>query len=199
MKSLLLSLILLLTMTAFVFAQDSQESIFSFGLKSGVSDYSFSSDRVNTSSDFSFYAGGYANHKITNTSSFQIELLLQNYDINDESFFNSETDLLQLSLPIFMNFEAKPNLFFNLGGFIGYNVDVSSEINGRSTNDLIKNWDAGLLAGVEYHVYKGIFVELRYNYGLTNLQNSSENVGDIIMDLTEIKTRALFFGVGFQF
>ncbi|WP_019037685.1 hypothetical protein [Psychroflexus tropicus] len=47
MKSLLSSIILLLIMTAFAFAQDSQESIFSFGLKSGVSDYSFSSDRVN--------------------------------------------------------------------------------------------------------------------------------------------------------
>jgi len=199
MRSLLLSFILLLTITPFTFAQDSQESVFSFGFKAGVSDYSFSTDDVSASSDFSYYLGGYANHNISSTSSFQIELLLQDYSLKDETFLNTNTDLLQLNLPIFMKFEAKPNLFLNLGGYVGYNISVSSEINGSSTSDLIKPWDAGLLAGLEYHVYKGLFLEVRYNYGLTDSQNGPERTGDILRDLDEINIRSLFFGLGFQF
>jgi opacity protein-like surface antigen len=199
MKSLLLLFVLWLTITPFASAQDSTEAIFSFGLKAGASDYSFSTDDVSASSDFSYYLGGYANHNISNTSSFQIEFLFQDYTIEDETFLNTETDLLQLSLPVFMKFEAKPNLFLNLGGYVGHNININSELNGRSIGDLIKTWDAGLLAGIEYHVYKGLFVEVRYNYGLTDLQNGPESTGDVLRDLDEIKIRSLFFGLGFKF
>jgi hypothetical protein len=192
-------MVLLLVINPFAYAQDPQESAFNFGLKTGVSDYSFSSDRVSSTSDFSFYAGGYANYSLSNTSNLQAELLVESFGIKDESFFSTDTDLVQLSLPVFMKFEAKPNLFFNLGGFIGYHLDVNTKSNGRSTMDFIKDWNAGLLAGIEYHIYKGFSLEARYNYGLIDLQNGPEFSLDIVTDLAEIKTRGLFFGIVFQF
>ncbi|MBZ9652454.1 porin family protein [Psychroflexus montanilacus] len=199
MKSLLLSTALIFISLQFLYSQENKESLFSYGLKAGVSDYSFSSDKVSSTSNFSFYAGGFAYYKLSNTSNIQAELLFESYGIKDESFFSTDTNLVQLSLPVFMKFEAKPNLFFNLGGFVGYHLDVNTKSNGRSTMDFIKDWNAGLLAGIEYHIYKGFSLEARYNYGLIDLQNGPEFSFDIITDLDEIKTRGLFFGINFQF
>lgn len=199
MKSFLLPTVLIFTSLQFLYSQENKESLFSYGLKAGISDYNSSSDKVNSTSDFSFYAGGYGYYKLSNTSNIQAELLFESYGIEDESFFSTETDLVQLSLPVFMKFEAKPNLFFNLGGFIGYHLDVNTKSNGRPTVDFIKDWNAGLLAGIEYHIFKGFFLEARYNYGLTDLQNGPRRLDDIITDLDEIKIRGLFFGIVFQF
>jgi|GEM_PF-2501745 len=199
MKTFFSTILLCIFITHSSFGQEKIDPVFNYGVKAGVSTYSFSKDRIDATSSLSFYAGGYSNYRLNSTVVLQAELLFESYGMEDKNLFNTETDLLQLTLPVFIKFEAKPNLFFNLGGFAGYHLDLSTDSNLILDDDYIKEWNAGLLAGVEYHLNSGLFLEVRYNHGLVDLQDTPRFMGDIVVTRDEIKTRSFFFGVGFQF
>lgn len=200
MKLLIPICILCLSIPQLSFSQQDSPDHLNYGVKAGKSFYSFSEDAVEPRTDLSFYAGGFVSTSFSSKLKLQTELLFEAYNLRDNNFFNIETNILQLSVPVFVKFEALPNLFLNAGGFAGYRIDVNTDGDNIINNNLIKDWDAGLLTGADYHFDNGLFLEIRYNYGLVDIQNQPQSdLADLIIYDSEIKTRSFFIGVGFQF
>lgn len=97
-----------------------------------------------------------------------------------------ERKLTYFSLPIFLKYKFKSNLFFVFGPQIGFLLDGEDTFNAtnlkggsisytNSITDQLNRWDFGLTAGMGYKLLdgKGINLGLRYYYGVLNIAKSS--------------------------
>lgn len=96
---------------------------------------------------------------------------------------NTNIRLYTLELPVMARVHMG-KFYLNAGPSIAYNM-YGSQKNENSTSDLLfnssidnyKRWEAGVQLGGGYTFHtkkKAIRLDIRYNYGLTNIANSSE-------------------------
>lgn len=123
-----------------------------------------------------------------------------------------------LVIPIMLQFtpikqltiEAGPQLGFNLGTNIDYNLDNQYSIDlitarGKINSDDYNLFDFGLVAGLMANLTPNVNVYARYVFGLTNVFNikypNQEEVFDPILEPfdNDMKNSTLMFGVGFSF
>lgn len=76
-------------------------------------------------------------------------------------------------------------------------VDPSGFRNGeryveKFLDDSLKSTDFGLFLGADYKVYKGLFVDARYSFGLTNMIKNP-------VDGEKLKMNFFQIGVGYKF
>lgn len=62
----------------------------------------------------------------------------------------------------------------------------------KSFDDNLKSTEFGLFLGADYNLYKGLFVDARYSFGLTNMIKNPVNDEKLKMNFFQI-------GLGYKF
>jgi Outer membrane protein beta-barrel domain len=144
-----------------------------FGVKAGVNLTGFHTDNGTTSSFTSLHFGGVAKMDLNKTFGLHAEL---NYNVKGGSYILSQTSnavnvkLNYINVPILLRTHITRKFNFEIGPELGFLVSQKATIN-RETIDLgdVPAFDLNLNAGLSYEFEKGIFIQGRYGYGLTEL------------------------------
>jgi hypothetical protein len=176
-KSTLLLLFILAVLARPSFAQET-----SFGLKGGLNISSLGGNNSQVASaKVGFHAGAYVSTPLSDQVSFQPELLYSQQGFRVTSAYSSNGDPFNinynyLNLPLI--FKIYPNEGFNiqLGPQVGYLINVI-ETNGSSGSlSGGKKFDFGIDAGLGYELESGLNFSARYNLGLSNTPQNSNNL-----------------------
>ncbi len=170
-----------------------------WGIKGGLTLSSISGDNFE-SPDYrtGFYAGLTAELPFTERFSLQPELLYaqQGFKIADNSFGSAKYKLDYITIPILfkyylvqgLNIQAGPQIGFNINDEIEYKSDWGSSNINNNEYSQVEDLDFGIIAGLEYKFYNGLFINANYTYGFTKL----------IKDL-DIHNSGFRFGIGMMF
>ena len=209
MKKIILTLVGVMTYTATTWAQEVK-----FGSKAGVNfakisgefyDAEYPEDNLRMNKGITaFHIGMFAEIKLTEKFALQPELLYSiqggRYEISQQG-----TDVIMgipleynisgklnwnlhyINIPIMAKYYARPNIAFEAGPYVGFNLksEWKSEYNstftfqgettnesGKETEDIKRGTnsiDFGLGIGASYFLGNGFFVGARYNFGLSNI------------------------------
>ncbi|MCH7398387.1 PorT family protein [Belliella sp. DSM 107340] len=171
-KSLYLTLIL-----AFVGLSGSYAQGLNFGLKGGAnfSNFEGSNTTVESESITSYHAGAFVELGLGSNFSIQPELLYSTMGANVTSFNSASNDfkneLGYLSIPVMARIYLIPNrLSLDVG------PQVSFLMNERDNFSLEKSntFDFAVSGGVTLHILGPLFIQGRYNLGLTDVKTDAE-------------------------
>ena len=150
----------------------------SYGVKAGANYSGFRTDNGTNSDLFGINLGGVAKMDLTTTFGLQAEL-----NVNSKGGVyrfpltsnNPEIRLTYINLPILLQTKITKKFCFELGPEFGFLVGQKAELNGDTfeINDA-KTFDMNLNIGLSYQFEKGIFIQGRYGYGLTELFENSD-------------------------
>ncbi len=115
----------------------------------------------------------------------------------------AKTNLSQISVPLMIKYFPIPQLSFNGGASVNFNVasktkitdDVSGEtatVDNKSDIDRLQTVQIGALVGATYYIYKGFFVDARYNYYFGSMFKKEKND-------PSYRLSAIQLGVGYKF
>lgn len=173
-----------------------------FGAKAGVNASHFRITEVDATvvseNRIGFYLGATAEAPLSKKSdkfSAQVEAL---YVQNGGKIQNGgeEIRVHQLNLPVFLKYRVVGGLKINAGGYVGAIIGGDSKIGEEWTtegfSDAFKTFDAGVLVGAEYQLpNNGVFIDVRYNWGLTDISNFEGS--------SAIRNKNLQVGLGYKF
>ena len=147
----------------------------------------------------SFYGGLLVEYPINPTFSLQGEVLYA--DLGSKIKRGSEEVEMAAStllVPIGFNYYANPQLSLGAGMNIGYIFDFKMKSKGEEIeNPYTENFKKTALApyiGLAYNLKQGLFFDTRYNFGVSNLYDGSENQSKMIM-----KNNFFQIGLGYKF
>jgi len=154
----------------------------SYGIKGGVNFANLSgSDADGFDSLTGFHIGAIAEFSIFQNLALQPELL---YSVQGAKLEDVDYELGYLTLPVMAKFYLNDKLSIHAGPQFGLLI---SEGNGLEEADN-NTTDFGISAGLQYKVIGGLFIQGRYNSGLSE-----------ISDNAEIKNTVLQFSIGYLF
>jgi len=210
-------LLLLATAPVINFAQG--RSPIRFGVKAGgnLSHMAIGTNDANYGTPkfgLGYYGGGLMEVSGPAGSRFkgQIEVLYNrhnfknNYLSSSEASVDQTTKLDQISVPVMAKYFIIPSLSVNLGASVNFNVggkDVIETSIGNATNkvssnlndgDYLRTVQVGALAGVTYYIYKGFFVDGRYNYYFGKMMDQK-----VAGDPAYKNMNAIQLGLGYKF
>ena len=145
---------------------------------------------IDISSQLGFYVGGLATFQTkVSKLKFQTELF---YQLNRIAFLSGEScfhgvSFHQITAPVLAKYQLAKNLNLTGGAYISVNLKVKN----HNRHDYTKT-DLGALFGLEYPLQNGTLLDLRYNYGLTNMIHDDSNPSRIT---TSHYNRTLTFGI----
>ncbi|WP_223607696.1 porin family protein [Chryseobacterium sp. OSA05B] len=162
-----------------------------------------------------FYVGALVEHKFNNKFALQGEVQYANLggkvDVSTLGITVTEKfNFNRIVVPVTARYYATPELGLYAGPFVSFrtstkvNIDVSGGIANqevlnageraleKSFDDNLKSTEFGLLFGADYNVYKGLFVDARYSFGLTNMIKDPVNDEKLKMNFFQI-------GLGYKF
>lgn len=214
MKKLLV--LVLLAATTTTYAQ--KRSPIRFGVKAGgnLSHGAYSSDDysgLKNKFGFGFYGGGLIEISGPAGSKWkgQVEALYNLHNFKNEftplgltnTTATDKITLHQISVPVMVKFFVIPELSFNLGPSVNFNlagktkweqtdpkgVVTTAEVNLKDV-DVLQTVQIGALAGATYYIHKGFFVDARYNYYFGSALKS---------DNPTLRVSAIQLGLGYKF
>ena len=173
-----------------------------FGAKAGLNISTFNGDVANydVKSKAGFHVGGFVEVKLTDKFSVQPELLYSmqgaklEYSVSDE--FSSASDkqdikLGYLNIPIMAKYYVIPGLSIEAGPQVGFLLSAKSkyattyfvgeelsESGEEDIKDDSKSVEFGFNFGAGYEFTENIFVQARYNLGLTSFSENAVNEFD---------------------
>ncbi|PWN71726.1 hypothetical protein C1631_003640 [Chryseobacterium phosphatilyticum] len=164
-----------------------------------------------------FYVGALVEHKFNNKFAIQGEVEYANLGGKAEISLPGITvteklNLNRIVIPISARYYVTPELGVYAGPYVSFktNNKVKFEMSGmngmvdpnavregeklveRYLNNSLKSTDFGLFLGADYNVYKGLFVDARYSFGLTNMIKNP-------VDGEKMKMNFFQLGVGYKF
>lgn len=147
----------------------------SFGLKAGI-DAANSVVKIGSfsvsGSDTGFYIGGFAEIGVSDTFTFQPEVM-----------YVGVTGFNMIQVPLMAKFGVSEQFNVLVGPSLGLLLD---SVPGQ------KSFNFGVEAGAAYDISDEFFVEARYNLGLANLIENAPSG-------SSIKLNGLFAGLGYRF
>ncbi len=206
MKKLVLSIAAVLAVGTVAHAQQEVK----FGPKAGVN-FANVSGIDDTDMKTSFYVGAVAEIKFNDKFSVQPELLYssQGYKVSGSetimgvtATFEGTQKLDYINVPIMAKYYIIDGFSVEAGPQIGFLIKAEGE--GESTamgttskikednKDFYKSIDFGVNFGLAYDLPMGLFINARYNLGLADIRDNSDN-GDAI------KNNVIQVGVGYKF
>lgn len=173
------------------------QSPIKYGIKAGgnFANNTFSGNGLSMtpSSVTSFYVGGLVTTSITKKISFQPELLLsmQGYKWNRDSIpLTNNTSYL--ILPLMFKYNIVEGLHLEAGPQIGLLLSAKDKFgDSEDVKDQYNSLDLGANIGAEYQFPIGLFLNARYNLGLTNIAKFTA------VDVT-VKNKVVSLGIGFR-
>ncbi len=169
-----------------------------FGVKAGLNLANLTGDIDNNKALTSFHVGAVAEFEISDEFSFQPELV---YSAQGTHFKYSEdlgggnsidvdykTNLSYLNLPLMAKYEVSEGISLLAGPQIGFLMSAKSD--GNDIKDSMKGIDFGVNLGAAYELESGMFFDLRYNIGLSNIADSNN---------VTIKNSVLSVSLGYKF
>lgn len=200
-----LSVILLLAASTYSYAQ----SPLRFGVKAGanishmgVSNGATLGDAKNSFGP-GFYAGGLleisgpAGSKLKGQieALYSYHTMKNTYTLGDVAT-ERKTNLSQISVPVMVRYFPIPALSFNGGASVNFNVASKTKVGGLTLDngelDELQTLQIGALVGATYYIYKGFFVDGRYNYYFGSVMKRDNN--DPAYRLSAIQV-----GLGYKF
>ena len=164
----------------FVFNTNAQE--IKFGAKAGVNFASLTGDDADgLDSRTSFHIGAAAQISISDKFAIQPELL---YSAQGASVSDIDLKLDYIKLPFMAKFFFSEGLSLEVGPQIGF--VINDEIVGEDVD--AESFDFGLNAGLGYNLNNGLFLQGRYNLGLSDT-----------FDGADIKNGVFQLSVGYWF
>ncbi|WP_157547280.1 outer membrane beta-barrel protein [Kordia zhangzhouensis] len=178
MKKQLLLSIFFLGCTFFSFSQEKKDFLKNqtiFGFKAGLNQSYLNTSSDNDYSGLELYGGFFAETSLSNTLSFQYELL---YSYTDDISF--------LEIPLLLKYHLNDKWSI----MSGPKLDVVA--NKTIENALYEPLSVSLEIGTQYNISKRFFIEGRYGYGLSKevLIDSNSN---------SYSRNTLRLGVGYKF
>ncbi|AYD46767.1 porin family protein [Arachidicoccus soli] len=206
MKKLLLAAAVLFSTAAF-----SQTSL-RFGIKAGgtvsFSKVDVQNISVKGKSDFGFWGGGLMEVSPNNPNNkfkIQLEALYNNinskFNNSSDSRIQDKINLQQINIPLLAKYFIIPSLSINAGPTFNFNIagkeKVSDSTGAVVSQDLkgqLNTFQIGAAVGATYYIYKGFFVDGRYN-PLFGQINKKQN-GDFG---SKIRVSTISLGIGYKF
>ncbi|MDW9378979.1 porin family protein [Chryseobacterium sp. JV558] len=187
-------------------------------LNSNENDVEFGGIEGGLKSKSGFYVGGLVEHKFNNKFAIQGELEYANLGGKAEVALPGITitekmNLNRIIIPVSARYYATPELGIYAGPYVSFrtNNKVKFEMSGPNAvmtnpagikegeryvekflDDSLKSTDFGLFFGADYKVYKGLFVDARYSFGLTNMIKNP-------VDGEKLKMNFFQLGLGYKF
>lgn len=174
-------LLLFIPIAIFTFANSNAQGEFRIGFKAGVNIASIGGDNTFGVGSFGsrtgFHLGALVEIPINDKFSVQPELLYSmkgsNYD-----FSTGDTDIKldYIDVPVMGKYHIIEGLSAELGPVIGILVKADAD-DGDETVDIkefYKSTDIGIGIGASYRLPMGVFFSLRYNKGLTDINDDPE-------------------------
>ena len=187
-----------------------------YGVKAGLNLSTLTGDVAyyDVKSKAGFHVGGFAEFKITDKFAVQPELLYSTQggkisfsSSDDFSYTNDKRDIKlgYLNLPVMAKYYIIPGLSVEAGPQVGFLLSakneyqiyssVSEDLSGSGEEDIkddSKSVDFGFNLGAGYEFTENIFVQARYNLGLSSINEDSDS--DI-----DVKNGVLQLSFGYKF
>ncbi|RXM39245.1 hypothetical protein BOQ62_13025 [Chryseobacterium sp. CH21] len=189
-------------------------------LNSSEGDFEFGGFEASLKSKSGFYIGGLVEHKFNNKFAVQGEVEYANLGGKAEVgipgtgiTLTEKMNLNRIVIPVSARYYATPELGIYAGPYVSFktNNKAKFEVSGpnagmvdpsglkegeryleRELNDGLKSTDFGLFLGADYTIYKGLFVDARYSFGLTNMIKNP-------VDGETLKMNFFQLGIGYKF
>lgn len=176
-----ITVIFLLFVTYFASAQE-----FSFGFRGGYNLAGIQGDNANSfQMRHGFHLGIAGELTLTKTLSIQPEISYSQQGADQNSvFIFEEFPLIEgqpeayynyLNVPIMAKYYVIKGLSIELGPQIGFLLSAEQKTEGQDIDvkDQLKSIDFGVNVGIGYKLSNGLNFGIRYNAGLTNINNAS--------------------------
>lgn len=170
---------LLLTLIGF---SETYSQGLNFGLKGGVNLAGFNGTSVNFDSEniTSYHAGVFMELGLSNRFSLQPELLYSTTGANvslSDAAGDFKNKLGYISVPLLARIYVIPNrLSIDIGPQASYLMNEKGNANIESSKD----FDFALSGGVTLQVFGPLFIQGRYNHGLTDVKPEAEVTNRVI-------------------
>lgn len=180
-----------------------------YGAKAGLNISTLTGDVEDAKAIAGFHVGGFVEFKVAEKFSIQPELLFstqgakQEFGMYYEGFDIDVEDKIKLSylnVPIMAKYYVIKGLSIEAGPQIGFllsakeeakaSVGWASESGEVDIKDELKSIDFGFNLGAGYEFTQNIFVQARYNFGLTNIGDDSD---------VDLKNGVLQLSFGYKF
>lgn len=190
MKKIILSAIAVMAF-GFANAQDVK-----FGVKAGVNFANLGGDTEDTKALVGFQVGGFAEIKLTEKFAIQPELLYSTQGAKNEDSFGGETYKYDskfdyLNVPVMAKYFVTKGLSVEAGPQIGFLLSAKED--GEDAKDYVKSIDFGANFGVGYDFTENISAGIRYNLGLSNINDSDSS------DDYKVNNNVFSLTVGYKF
>ncbi len=163
------------------------QSELEFGVKGGANFTGFHTGSSTFSSEFGINLGGIAEYSISDKFSLQAELLFNQkagtFTVKDNSNIvlgNVESKLGYIDIPILAKIYLGDKFSFEVGPQIGFNVSEKTEFNGSEVDTEIKTLDTAIVGGFGFQFDKGLFIQARYAYGLSEIFENERYKNSVI-------------------
>lgn len=186
-------LILTLSFLSFITLSNAQD--FSYGALGGISISNITGDATSgNSSKLSFSLGGFLEYQFNDKFGVQPELRYINVGAKSKMYGQKvNLNYSYIALPIVGKYYINDKFSANFGPQVAFNIGAKAKADGESESlDDVSGVDFGLLIGGGYNITEKIFVDLRYNFGLSNI--NSEGGGDFKQSHS-----AFFLSAGYRF
>jgi len=189
---------------------------FSYGPKAGMVlsslDVSESVD-IAPENKFSYAVGGFSEYKFSEFS-VSLDLSYGEYGSNGTTINSSNplnvthTDV-NVKEKMFL-IDLAGNYYFtdfiSLGGGVYYGIINSmeydiSDFGKRDVSDKYSKVDLGLVFKINYVLYKGLFAEGKYNFGLNIIKENEidTTITNVVVEHDQVKNRILTISIGYKF
>jgi opacity protein-like surface antigen len=184
-------------------------------LTANEDDVEFGGVKAGLKSKSGFYIGALVEHQFNNKWAIQGELEYAGLGGKAEVGIGNITvtekfRMSRIVIPVSARYYATPELGIYAGPYVSIKTStkVKVELEGavgnpasvssaekfleKQFNDGLKSADFGLFFGADYNVYKGLFLDARYSFGLSNMIKDPVNDEKMKMSFFQI-------GVGYKF
>lgn len=176
----------------FLTSEARSQQVFHFGIKGGVNLTDLSSEYfAGHSMKAGFHVGVLGDVNFGNHFSVRPELLYSTAGADVKhlmlggSPISEEVSLVYIQLPVLANFEVFPRFSLQVGPSFNFLVNEKSR---TYQKDDLNDFEFRGALGVSYDLYSGLFVDLRYDHGLTD-----------VFDETHSRNSEFQLGLGYMF
>lgn len=150
-----------------------------YGVKAGLNLANVAGDVEGNKMKIGFNAGGFARISVTETISFQPELLLSTQGAKEKGSYagvsyEGKNNLTYLNIPLLAQYNTTSGFYGETGPQFGFLVSAKAKSDGEKVDikDNLKTLDLSWAFGVGYLTQSNVGVNVRYNLGLSNIADA---------------------------